>query len=279
MLIDWQSAPRNVEAEPETAIVSSTSAPPQGTGSDDQGSLLATYKKFKDLFDALPGYIKALAALLTALAALITAFAGFAGGRAANGPQAQPTVYTTVTATATVMVTVPATSSSSVSPNGGADPLVSPGPATASPAARTDLSTLHAVNTSFNNYTTGPQQIDTTTYPDGIRFSCSSGGSDSSYGYNSVTYNVAGYSTLTATIGVPPDAGNAAGNSATIEFYKDGNSTQLHLPVTVALDSPQTVKVNLQGTSQLEINCTAANPNGSFGEDIDVVIGDATLSR
>ena len=166
-----------------------------------------------------------------------------------------------------------------VSPNGAADPLVSPGLATASPAAGTDLSTLHTVNTSFNNYTTGPQQIDTTTYPDGIRFSCTSGGSDSYFGYNSVTYNVAGYSTLTATIGVPPDAGNAAGNSATIEFYKDGNSTQLHLPVAVALDSPQMVKVNLQGTSQLEINCTAANPDGGYGDDIDVVIGDATLSR
>lgn len=259
--------------------MSSTSAPPQGTDSDDQGSLLATYKKFKDLFDALPGYIKALAALLTALAALITAFAGFAGGRAANSPQAQPTVYATVTTTATATVTVPAASSGSVSQNGGASPLASPA-ATTSPATGVDLSTLQPVSTSVDNYSAArPQQIGVTTYQDGIRFSCSSGDGDSYYGYNNVTYDVAGFGTLTATIGVPPDAGNAADNSATIEFYKDGTSTQLHPLVTVALDSPQTVKVNLQGASQLEINCTAAAEGGSYGDDIDVVIGDATLSR
>ena len=63
------------------------------------------------------------------------------------------------------------------------------------------------------------------------------------------------------------------------DFYKDGTSTKLHLPVTVALDSPQTVQVNLQGTSQLVIGCTAASADGSYGDDIDVVIGDATLSR
>jgi NPCBM/NEW2 domain len=264
----------------ETAIVSSTSAPPQGTGNDDQGSVLATYKKFKDLFDALPGYIKAVAALLTALAAVITAIVGwFAVDRAANGPQAQPTVYTTVTATATATVTVPAVSSGPVAQNGAARPLVSPAAAT-SPATGIDLSTRQPVSTSVNNYSAArPQQIGVTTYQDGIRFSCSSGGGDSYYGYNDVIYNVAGYSTLTATIGVPPDADNAANNSATIEFYKDGTSTQLHTLVTVALDSPQTVKVNLQGTSQLDINCTAANEGGSYGDDIDVVLGDATLSR
>ena len=51
--------------------MSRTSAPPQGTGSEDQGSLLATYKKYKDMFDALPGFMKGVAALLTALATLI----------------------------------------------------------------------------------------------------------------------------------------------------------------------------------------------------------------
>ena len=251
--------------------MSSTSAPPKGTGSDDDGSLLTTYKKFKDLFDALPGYIKALAALLTALAAVITAFAGFAGARAASGSPVQPTVYTTVTATATVTVT----SSSSIPSADGASQPVSPA-ATTSPVRGTDLSALPPVSTSVDHYTAnGAQQIDNSTYQDGIRFSCSA--NSDSYGYNSVTYNVAGYKTLTATIGVPPDATNAGGNSASIEFYKDGTSTQLHLPVTVALDSPQTVTVNLQGASQLQINCTAANAGGG-GDDIDVVLGNATLT-
>jgi NPCBM/NEW2 domain-containing protein len=254
--------------------VSSTSAPPQGTGSEDQGSVLATYKKFKDLFDALPVYMKAVAALLTALAAVITAVGGwFAVDRASNGPQAQPTVYATVT------VTMPGALPSSLSPEGGTSPPVSLA-AAPSPAAGTDLSAIPPVNTSFRTYTTAsPQPIGTSTYSDGIRFSCTSGSdSDSYYGYNSVTYNVAGYKTLTATIGVPPDATNAGGNSATIQFHKDGTATQLHLPVTVALDSPQTVQVQLQGASQLQINCTAANADGTNGEDIDVVIGDATLS-
>ena len=36
--------------------------------------------------------------------------------------------------------------------------------------------------------------------------------------------------------------------------------------------------VKLQGASQLKVNCTAASADGSYGEDIDVVLGDARLS-
>ena len=36
--------------------------------------------------------------------------------------------------------------------------------------------------------------------------------------------------------------------------------------------------MKLQGASQLEIGCTAADADGAYGDDIDVVIGNATLS-
>lgn len=100
---------------------------------------------------------------------------------------------------------------------------------------------------------------------------------DSGYGYNSLVYAVAGYKTLNATFGIPDNASNAAGNSATIKFYKDGGSTELGKPITIALDSPQRISLPLQGSSQMEISCVAAQ-TGSDGDDIDVAIGDATLS-
>jgi len=89
---------------------------------------------------------------------------------------------------------------------------------------------------------------------------------------------VAGYRTLTATIGVPSYAANAPGSSATIKFFKDGSSTQLGATLTVALDNPARVTLNLQGSSRLEIYCIAANQDGSNGDDINVAIGNAKLS-
>ena len=90
-----------------------------------------------------------------------------------------------------------------------------------------------------------PQPIGTTTFSDAIRFSCSV--SNSYYSYNSLIYVVAGYKTLAATFGIPNNAADAAGNSATIKVYKDG--TELGQPVTVALDHPQRVSLPLQGSS------------------------------
>ncbi len=70
------------------------------------------------------------------------------------------------------------------------------------------------------------------------------------------TYNGA-YKYLTTLIGIPSNASNAVGNAMTITFHKDGSATQLSSPVTVSLDHRQSVHLNLQGSSQLEISCSA----------------------
>ncbi len=79
-----------------------------------------------------------------------------------------------------------------------------------------------------------------------------------------IDYNVAGYKFLNAVIGVPSSASNAAGNSMTVTFFKDGSSNQLSTPVTVSLDHPQSVHLNLDGSSQLEIACTSISATSPF---------------
>ena len=249
----------------------STGAAAQGTESSGSGKDGGSDGKHGFLL----GFLGTLPGLITAVATLITAIGGaFLGGtQLAGQPRPQQTVF----------VTVPATPGSA-SPLSGQGSTTSDGTPPASSVSLqdtgkgTDLSSLTPVQQTVDAYTTdGPQQIGTTTYSDAIRFSCSSA-SDSAYGYYSLVYDVAGYGTLNATFGIPDDASNAAGNSATIKFYKDGDSTELGQPVTIALDSPQRVSQDLQGASQLEIYCVSANGGSSNGDDIDVAIGGATLA-
>jgi hypothetical protein len=84
---------------------------------------------------------------------------------------------------------------------------------------------------------------------------------------------------LDATFGVPDGASNGTGNTATITFYKDGGSTRIGNSYTIALDAPAHIHLQLQGMSQLEIDCSAANQYGYSGDDIDVAIVNGTLSK
>jgi hypothetical protein len=134
-----------------------------------------------------------------------------------------------------------------------------------------DLSALNPVTTSeVSTPATGPQQIGATTYEDSVRFTCYSSS-------GSVIYDVAGYKYLTTLIGIPSNASNGAGNAMTITFYKDGSATQLSSPVTVTLDHPQSIHLNLQGSSQLEIACSAINTSNQQTAYMDVALGNATI--
>jgi hypothetical protein len=117
----------------------------------------------------------------------------------------------------------------------------------------------------------GPQQIGATIYQNSVGFTCYSGGP--SY----MVYNVAGYKFLNALIGIPSGASNAAGNSMSITFFKDGSSTQLGSPVTVSLDHPQSVHLNLDGSSQLEISCAAISQTSHSPVSMDGALGNATI--
>jgi hypothetical protein len=141
-------------------------------------------------------------------------------------------------------------------------------------SAITNLSALTPVQNDYaGNFSTGPEQIGATIYADSVRFTCEQGqgtGSD-------LIYNVAGYKFLNGTLGVPSDATNAAGNSATITFFRDGSTAQLGRAITISLDHPQTVHLDLQGSSQLEIECIAANATSHSSVDMDVALGNATI--
>lgn len=135
-----------------------------------------------------------------------------------------------------------------------------------------DLSALNSVQASnISGPNPGPEQIGATIYQNSVGFTCYSGGP--SY----IDYNVAGYKFLTALIGIPSGAGNAAGNSMTITFFKDGSSTQLGSPVTVSLDHPQSVHLNLDGSSQLEIACAAISQTSHSPVSMDGALGNATI--
>jgi hypothetical protein len=135
-----------------------------------------------------------------------------------------------------------------------------------------DLSALTSVQASnISGPNPGPEQIGATIYQNSVGFTCYSGGP--SY----IDYNVAGYKFLTALIGIPSGASNAAGNSMTITFFKDGSSTQLGSPVTVSLDHPQSVHLNLDGSSQLEIACAAISQTSHSPVSMDGALGNATI--
>ncbi len=250
---------------------SSTGFTPPDTKTDGSGNNGGSDRKqgrILGFLGTLQAFLGTLQGLIVVATGLITAIgAGLLGGtQFAGRSQAQPTVFVTVTAGASA-------ASQGTAPSGSAPASSVSTPATVN---GTDLSALTPVQNGVDGFTTdSPQPIGTTTFSDAIRFSCSV--SNSYYSYNSLIYVVAGYKTLTATFGIPNNATNAAGNSATIKISKDG--TELGQPVTVALDHPQRVSLPLQGSSQLEISCVAAKQAGSDdGDDIDVAIGDAILS-
>jgi hypothetical protein len=255
-------------------VGSRTGATAPGTKTEDSGNDGGSDRKqgrVLKFFESLQRFLGTLQGSITAVLGIIATVGAFYGAhRLVGQPSPQPTVFVTITPRATA-------ASQGTAPPGSAP---APSVRTSATVNRTDLESLTPVQNGVDRFATHePQQIGIITYPEAIRFSCSSS-SDVMGPYNSLVYKVAGYKTLNATFGIPSDATNAAGNSATIKFYKDGGSTQLGQTYTIALDSPQKVRLPLRGSSQLEISCVAANqddPSGD-GDDIDVIIGHATLN-
>jgi hypothetical protein len=212
---------------------------------------------------------------LTAIAALITAIAGvsgFYGGTRAAAQAPQPAVTVTVTAPART-VTFPAqvaSSAASTPPPQASTPAATTTPArTAYLADQKPLQDIEVADGVIN----GPQEIGARTYADSVRLTCSYPGDDLSIYANpsSLVYEVATYTTLKVLLGVPSDAANASGNTATIKFFKDGTTNQL-ATADIALDQPQNMTIRLNGASQVTIDCSGS------ASDIDVALGNATLS-
>lgn len=176
----------------------------------------------------------------------------------------------------------PSTSAGSSSSPGATSPAASASATTTSSsipagggglgAPIANLSALTALSsTDISNQSNGPEQIGSVTYQDSVGFTCDTYGNQANF-----VYDVAGYKFLTTVLGIPSDATNAAGNAMTVTFFKDG-ATQLGQAITISLDHPQSVHLNLQGASQLEIACNATDVTSHQPVYMDAAMGNATI--
>ncbi|NUR29628.1 MAG: hypothetical protein HOV83_27900 [Catenulispora sp.] len=149
-------------------------------------------------------------------------------------------------------------------------PASEPSPSAAGPEYLS-AGQLPPAKDAIGNVTSGPVRIGTTDYPNSIRFTCAPFG----FGTGSLTFDVAGYAFFTATVGVPNDATNGAGNTMTITFFKDG-SAQLATPLSIVVGRPQAVHLDLKGAAQLQIQCGSKSKQG-LGASMDGALGDAAL--
>jgi hypothetical protein len=231
-----------------------------GSGGSRTKSLNALLGDLKDILTNVYG-------IVTVVAAILASFAGGAAVGRATAPPASPKVTASATPSPSVTAsqTTPATVTTSPS-------VTDPSSAPPVPTGITALSALKPVQSNASNFVAGPVQVGTKTYPQSVRFQC--------YTVNStaVVYNVAGFAFLDATIGVPNDAANAAGNITVFTFFKDGSTTQLGQPVTDATGRPQKIHLDLRGSAQLEIACSATNATTHNGVAMDVTLADATLT-
>lgn len=144
------------------------------------------------------------------------------------------------------------------------------------PGARVeDLSALTPVQ-AFNvsGVRSGPVRIGAVTYADSVRFTCDSGGHDSS---GDLDYVVTGYGSMSATIGVPSDDTRAADDTMTVSFFNNGSGSQTSQGLTVSPGQPQRVRLSFHGSSQLEISCSAVNATTQFPEYMDLALANATI--
>jgi hypothetical protein len=173
---------------------------------------------------------------------------------AAATPSPTVAASSTVAASATTAASPTVTATATAAAAGGAGTGAQPSGIQSNPAG---VSYLFAIAPIEGNVTPGPVQMGTTDYQSSIKLFCYNSAS-------SVVYDVAGFKFLNATIGVPNDSPNATGNSTTITFFKNGSTTQLGQPITSALGQQQRIHLNLQGSDQLEVDCTSTTGNGMY---------------
>ena len=222
--------------------------------------------------------------LLTSLVIVLVLALGTIAALVLRGSPTQSTAggHTSTPSTSPTTPSAPASSpatSPSASPAGSPtgsevsptpNSIAADGGGSGSPVA--NLASLSELNSNdVSNLSNGPEQIGATTYQDSVGFTCYTSGNQANF-----VYDVAGYKFLTTVLGVPSDSTNATGNAMTITFFKDG-STQLGQPITISLDHPQSVHLNLQGASQLEIACNATNVTSHQEVDMDAALGNATI--
>jgi hypothetical protein len=233
--------------------------------------LAAQKKSLASVLGSIKDILTNIYGIVTVVAAIAASFAGGAAvGRATAPADAAPAVTSPA---ATHPAPTPSAVPSTTIPPRTAPATTAPPTTQGTPDSVVDLSTLEPLSThGARNYLAGPVQIGTTPYPESVRFTCLNGDQ------TEVVYNVAGYHFLDATIGVPNDATNGAGNTTVISFLKNGSTTQLGKPVTDVVGLEKKIHLDLQGSAQLEIACTATQNSTHYGAEMDITLGGATLT-
>lgn len=232
----------------------------------------------KPLSAQVKDYFKSLAGILTILATVVIVIIAFCAGTVIGriGSDAAPSVadggqsVPVATSAAPTGPTV-AASTGAPTPDGSTAPASTTLPSNA-PGSGTNLAALKPVqSTQVYYFVAGPEQVGTTVYQNSVRFTCG--------GEGNIVFNVAGANALVATLGVPNDATNAAGNTMVVTFFKGAitSTTQIGTPYSVALDKPKSVNIALTGVSQLVIMCSATN-TAHQRVTMDITLGDAVLN-
>lgn len=92
------------------------------------------------------------------------------------------------------------------------------------------------------------------------------------------SWPVAGYTKLTAVIGVADDEQNALGRVGHITIQNE-NGVNLIPPLDVSLGKPRTVEISLNGAVQVQLTCAGRDTNGAGGPSLYITMGDAALER
>jgi len=244
--------------------------PPAGSPGPDTGDSRA--KKINTALTGLRELLSNIYGIITVVTAILATFAGGAAVGRTTAPAASKPAAVVSPSPVTAPPVTPTAAPTTATPTPVTTLSTAP-PDNTTPTGVAKLSALKPLATNdASSYADGPVQIGTKSFPQSVRFQCFG------VGATSVVYDVAGYHFLDATIGVPNDATNAAGNTSILTFLKDGSTTQLSQPVTDVTGHPQLIHLDLQHSAQLQVTCNSTSNSTHGGVTMDVTLADATLT-
>ncbi|BCJ73643.1 hypothetical protein CS0771_31870 [Catellatospora sp. IY07-71] len=117
---------------------------------------------------------------------------------------------------------------------------------------------------------TGAYSMSATLYQRSVRVSCERPNEDYT------EWNVAGFHTFKATLGISDDQSNAFGAIGEFVFYNQ-NGNAIGKPHVVSIGSPKKVEVDLTGVVRLRITCSGRDSKTSKTRSLYTIFGDATI--
>ncbi|HET8659202.1 MAG TPA: hypothetical protein VFM55_09415 [Micromonosporaceae bacterium] len=91
-----------------------------------------------------------------------------------------------------------------------------------------------------------------------------------------IEWNVAGYQTFTATLGIADDTSDAFGAIASMTFY-DEDGRQLTKPIDVRMGHPQPVRIPLAGVVHLRLTCSGRDARTNETRGFRSSLGDPAI--